>query len=103
MEGKAKRPEWMYTTLSGTVDREAEEQAIAEEEEAKAKAAKAAEARPPKLDVLGPKPGINPEDLSKVNPVGPSTHAAHSAEAMEEAEERREEIMRKAMGFPPED
>lgn len=89
-EDKPKIPGWMYTTPAGTVDREAEEKAIAEEEEAKAKVAKAAEAQPPSLDVLGPKPGIEPEDLSKVNPVGPSTHAAHVSQGLEEAEERQD-------------
>lgn len=90
MEGKSKHPDWWYTTPSGTVDREAEERAIADEEKAKARAAKAAEAEPPSLDVLGPRPGINSEDLSKVNPRGPSTHAAHIARGLEEAEERQD-------------
>ena len=89
-EDRPKIPEWMYTTPAGTVDREAEEQAIAEEEAAKARAVKAAEAEPPSLDELGPKPGIEPEDLSKVNPVGPSTHAAHVSQGLEEAEERQD-------------
>lgn len=89
-EVKSRIPEWMFTTPAGTVDREAEEQAIIGEEEAKAKATKAAEAQPPSLDVLGPKPGVNPEGLSKVNPRGPSTHAAHVARGLEEAEERQD-------------
>lgn len=89
-EVKSKIPEWMFTTPAGTVDREAEERAIAEEEQAGARAEEAAKAQPPKLDVLGPKPGINPEDLSKVNPRGSSTHAAHVARGLEEAEERQD-------------
>ena len=88
-EVRSRIPEWMFTTPAGTVDREAEEQAIIEEEKAKAIATKAAEAQPPSLDVLGPKPGIK-LDLSKVNPRGPSTHAAHVARGLEEAEERQD-------------
>lgn len=89
-EDKTKIPEWMFTTPPGSVDREAEEQVIIGEEKARAKAMKTAEAQPPSLDVLGPKPGINPEDLSKINPRGPSTHAAHVGRGLEEAEERRD-------------
>mgnify|MGYP001608439685 FL=1 len=90
MEGKTKQPEWIYTTPPGTVDREAEEKAIADTDEAMAKAAKVAAAQPPSLDVLGPRPGIEPEDLGKVNPRGPSTHAAHVARGLEEAEDRQD-------------
>lgn len=88
MSDRPRRPEWMYTTRPGTPDREAEEKIIEEEEEAEHQAAEAAKARPPGFDKLGPTPSIKPEDLSKTDPRGPSTHAAHVARGLEEAEER---------------
>lgn len=90
MEGKPKRPEWEYTTLVGTVDREEEERLIQEEEEAKRKAEEVSQTRPPGFDRLGPTPDIKTGDLSETNPRGPSTHAAHVARGLEEAEARRD-------------
>jgi len=88
MSDRPRRLEWMYTTPPGTVDREAEDKIIDEEEEAKRQAREAAMSRPPGIDKLGPTPSIKAEDLSKTNPRGPSTHAAHVARGLEEAEER---------------
>lgn len=88
MSDSPRRPEWIYTTPPGTVDREAEEEIIEEEEEAERQATEATRVQPPSLDELGPTPSIKSEDLSKTNPRGPSTHAAHVARGLEKAEER---------------
>jgi hypothetical protein len=88
MEGKSKRPEWMYSTPPGSVDSEAEEKAIQEEEAEAERARKAVQAQPPSLDQVGPTSQISSKDLTKANPIGPSTHAGHVARGMEEAEAR---------------
>lgn len=61
MEDKPRRPEWMYTTLLGTPDREAEEQAIQEEEKAAERAEEAAKSRPPTFGAPGGPPPVDPK------------------------------------------
>ena len=60
-EDKSRIPEWMFTTPVGTVDREAEEVAIKEEELAKQKAEEAEKTRPPSFDTPGAPPPVDPE------------------------------------------
>jgi hypothetical protein len=78
----------MYTTPPGTVDREAEEKIIEEEEEAERQATEAVKAQPPGFDKLGPTQSIKPEDLSETDPTRPSTYLDHVAKALDKAEER---------------
>lgn len=88
MSDRPRRPEWKYTTEAGTFEREAEDKIMDEKEEAERKERKATMSRLPGIDEVGPTPSIKAEDLSKINPRGPTTHAGHVARGLEKAEER---------------
>ena len=92
MEDNPKRPERMYTTPAGSVDREAEEKAIQEEEAEAKRAKKAAQAQPPGIDEVPPA-GFKPGDLSKADPV--RVKSWRDATSPEDAVEDR---MREAIG-----
>lgn len=60
-EVKTKRPEGMFTTPPGTVDREEEERLIEEEEQARQKAEEQEKTRPPSFETPGAPPPVDPE------------------------------------------